>query len=54
MTQSIRKRSVTLAGHRTSHGAEFRHLDKLVPGDEVVFTTDATTRVPSVVATPLS
>jgi sortase A len=32
--------NVVVAGHRTSHGAEFRHLDQLVPGDEVVFTTD--------------
>ncbi len=31
--------NVVVAGHRTSHGAEFRHLDALVPGDEVVFTT---------------
>ncbi len=33
--------NVVVAGHRTSHGAEFRHLDSLAPGDEVVFTTDA-------------
>jgi sortase A len=32
--------NVVVAGHRTSHGAEFRHLDSLAPGDEVVFTTD--------------
>jgi sortase A len=32
--------NVVVAGHRTSRGAEFRHLDKLAPGDEVVFTTD--------------
>jgi sortase A len=31
--------NVVVAGHRTSHGAEFRHLDALAPGDEVVFTT---------------
>jgi sortase A len=31
--------NVVVAGHRTSHGAEFRHLDQLEPGDEVVFTT---------------
>ena len=31
--------NVVVAGHRTSHGAEFRHLDALDPGDEVVFTT---------------
>jgi len=33
--------NVVVAGHRTSHGAEFRHLDALEPGDEVVFTTEA-------------
>jgi sortase A len=32
--------NVVVAGHRTSHGAEFRHLDQLAPGDEVIFTTD--------------
>ena len=32
--------NVVVAAHRTSHGAEFRHLDALAPGDEVVFTTD--------------
>jgi sortase A len=31
--------NVVVAGHRTSHNAEFRHLDALVPGDEVVFST---------------
>ena len=31
--------NVVVAAHRTSHGAEFRHLDALAPGDEVVFTT---------------
>ena len=31
--------NVVVAGHRTSHGAQFRHLDQLVPGDTVTFTT---------------
>ncbi len=31
--------NVVVAGHRTSHGAEFRHLDALAPGDDVMFTT---------------
>ena len=31
--------NVVVAGHRTSHGKEFRRLDRLVPGDEVIFTT---------------
>lgn len=33
--------NVVVAGHRTSHGAPFRNLDQLVPGDEVLFTTSA-------------
>lgn len=28
-----------IAGHRTSHDKVFRHLDQLLPGDEVLFTT---------------
>ena len=31
--------NVVVAGHRTSHSAQFRHLDQLVPGDVVTFTT---------------
>ena len=31
--------NVVVAAHRTSHGAEFRHLDALAPGDEVTFST---------------
>jgi sortase A len=33
--------NVVVAGHRTSHEADFRHLDQLVPGDDVVFSTGA-------------
>jgi sortase A len=33
--------NVVIAGHRTSRGAEFRHVDQLVPGDEMVLTSDA-------------
>ncbi len=33
--------NVVVGGHRTSHGAPFRDLDQLVPGDLVVFTTEA-------------
>lgn len=29
--------NVVVAGHRTSHSKPFRHLDDLVPGDEVIF-----------------
>lgn len=31
--------NVVIAGHRTSHARPFRHIDLLVPGDEVIFTT---------------
>jgi sortase A len=31
--------NVVVAGHRTSHDRPFRHIDQLVPGDQVVFTT---------------
>lgn len=31
--------NAVIAGHRTSHDKPFRHVDQLVPGDEVIFTT---------------
>jgi sortase A len=31
--------NVVLAGHRVSQNADFRDLDQLAPGDEVIFTT---------------
>lgn len=31
--------NVVVGGHRTSKSRPFRHLEKLVPGDEVIFTT---------------
>lgn len=33
--------NVVVAAHRTSHRAEFRHIDQLVPGDVVMFDTAA-------------
>ncbi|MDW8810905.1 sortase, partial [Streptomyces scabiei] len=40
--QPGRPGNLALAGHRTTHGEPFRHLDRLVPGDEVrVETRDA-------------
>lgn len=40
--QPGRPGNLALAGHRTTHGEPFRHLDRLVPGDEVrVETGDA-------------
>lgn len=29
--------NVVIAGHRTTHGAPFRNIDQLVPGDQVIF-----------------
>jgi sortase A len=34
--------NVVVAGHRTSHNADFLRLDELAPGDQVVFDLDAT------------
>ena len=31
--------NVVVAGHRTSHNKDFRNIDQLAPGDEVLFTT---------------
>jgi sortase A len=31
--------NVVVAGHRVSHGADFRKIDQLVPGDILTFTT---------------
>ena len=31
--------NVAIAGHRTTYGAPFRHIDDLVPGDEIVLET---------------
>ena len=31
--------NVVIGGHRTSHGKIFRNIDRLAPGDEVIFTT---------------
>jgi sortase A len=33
--------NVVVAGHRTSHNADFRRLDELKPGDEVIFDLNA-------------
>lgn len=32
--------NVVVAGHRTSHNADFRRLDELVAGDEIIFDLD--------------
>jgi sortase A len=33
--------NVVVGGHRTSHDRPFRNIDQLVPGDEIIYTTDA-------------
>jgi sortase A len=43
--------NAVIAAHRTSHGAEFRNVDQLVPGDEVRFETAAGVSVYRVVET---
>lgn len=35
--------NVVVAGHRTSHNADFRRLDELVAGDQVIFDLDDAT-----------
>lgn len=37
--------NVVVAGHRTSHNADFRRLDELQPGDEVIFDLDDTNSI---------
>src|SRR5699024_7719983 len=32
--------NVVIAGHRTSHNADFRRVDELVAGDEIIFDLD--------------
>ena len=43
--------NMVIAGHRTTKGAPFRHLDSLVPGDEIVFDVGAATHVYEVTET---
>ena len=38
--------NVVVAGHRTSHNADFRNLDQLKPGDLVIFNLDDTQGLP--------
>lgn len=39
--------NVVVAGHRTSHNADFRRLDELVPGDLVIFDMQAGSGIPT-------
>lgn len=33
--------NTVIAGHRVTHSKPFRHIDSLVPGDEIIFVVDA-------------
>lgn len=43
--------NMVIAGHRTTKGAPFRHLDSLVPGDEIAVDIGAETHVYAVTET---
>ncbi len=43
--------NMVVAGHRVSHNQDFHDLDQLVPGDEVIFTTQSGRHVYRVVST---
>jgi sortase A len=45
--------NVVVAGHRVSHNEDFRNLDQLAPGDDVVFRTGAGRHVYRVVSTEI-
>ena len=45
--------NVVVGGHRTSKARPFRHLEQLVPGDEVIFATDTGRYVYHVVRTEI-
>jgi sortase A len=45
--------NVVVGGHRVSHDKPFRNLDKLVPGDQVIFTTTEGRFVYDVVSTEI-
>ena len=43
--------NVVVAGHRTSHNADFRNLDQLEPGDEIIYELDDAQGLPDQHAT---
>lgn len=43
--------NMVIAGHRTTWGAPFRHLDSLEPGDEIIFREEGVTHVYRVIET---
>lgn len=45
--------NMVVGGHRTSKARPFRHLEQLLPGDEVIFTTDSGRFVYHVVRTEI-
>jgi sortase A len=44
--------NAVFAGHRTSHNADFRRLDELQPGDEVIFDLDNPDALPTATIAP--
>ncbi len=44
--------NAVFAGHRTSHNADFRRLDELQPGDEVIFDLDDPDSLPTATIAP--
>jgi sortase A len=45
--------NAVVAGHRVSHNEDFRDLDQLAPGDDVIFTTEQGRHVYRVVSTEI-
>jgi sortase A len=44
--------NAVIAGHRTSHNADFRRLDELVAGDEIIFDLDNSDGIPTASVAP--
>jgi sortase A len=44
--------NAVIAGHRTSHNADFRRLDELVAGDEIIFDLDNADGIPTASVAP--
>jgi sortase A len=48
-----RRGNVVVAGHRVSHNEDFRNLDQLAAGDDVIFRTSSGRHVYRVVSTEI-
>jgi sortase A len=44
--------NTVFAGHRTSHNADFRRLDELAAGDEIIFDLDNSDGIPTATVAP--